>query len=204
MTKKRILVYGDSNVWGDQGFAPDGSRLGRFEAEQQWPNILQHLLGDEYEVIQDGLCGRIAGNCETDKPYRNGRIGYEIALRSAGQIDHVVVALGGNDLKKQYGLTRRQIIDNLLWYDEYVKSYTLENQSAYYGTIYVGIANIRPNRWIDVPKQEISEINDGLRQVGKTVLVPTNLEHGVDGTHYSLADHNVVARTVCEKIREVV
>ena len=61
MQPGRILIYGDSNVWGDKGFGENGALLGRYAAKQQWPNILQRLLGDEYNIIQAGLCGRTAG-----------------------------------------------------------------------------------------------------------------------------------------------
>jgi hypothetical protein len=50
MQPGRILIYGDSNVWGDKGFGQDGALLGRYATKQQWPNILQQLLGDEYDT----------------------------------------------------------------------------------------------------------------------------------------------------------
>ena len=50
MQPGRILIYGDSNVWGDRGFSENGVLLGRYATKQQWPNILQQLLGDEYDT----------------------------------------------------------------------------------------------------------------------------------------------------------
>ena len=54
---KKILIYGDSNTWGDNFFL--GKRI---DDDKQWANILQKKLGSEYKVIQEGLPGRIAGN----------------------------------------------------------------------------------------------------------------------------------------------
>lgn len=206
--KKRILVYGDSNTWGDRGPSSDGKSMGRFATEQQWPNILQKLLGDNYEVIQEGLCGRVAGNCDTDKPYRNGGVGYEIALRSASPINYAVIALGPNDLKERYGLSREQVVDNLAWYDKFTREYTEVEQGHgnYIATIYVGIANIRPNRWINTPYDEICALNNSLAdRVGQdSVVVPSDLRHGVDGVHYTAEDHERVADMVYQRIKKIV
>ena len=53
MTKKRILIYGDSNTYG---FDPD--TFGRFDENTRWTKVCQKLLGDEYEIIEEGMCGR--------------------------------------------------------------------------------------------------------------------------------------------------
>ena len=65
---KKILIYGDSNTWGDNFFL--GKRI---DDDKQWANILQKKLGSEYKVIQEGLPGRIAGNFDIEEPYKNGR-----------------------------------------------------------------------------------------------------------------------------------
>lgn len=101
MQPGRILIYGDSNVWGDKGFGQDGALLGRYAAKQQWPNILQRLLGDEYDIIQAGLCGRTAGEYAGQAPYLSGKIGYEIALREASPVSGVIIALGVNDAQNE-------------------------------------------------------------------------------------------------------
>ena len=50
---KRIVCFGDSNTFGHNPL--DGSRLPR---DQRWTGILSDLLGEEYEIIEEGLCGR--------------------------------------------------------------------------------------------------------------------------------------------------
>ena len=53
MEKKfRILCFGDSNTFG---YIP--GRGGRYDRHTRWPGRLQELLGSEYQVIEEGLCG---------------------------------------------------------------------------------------------------------------------------------------------------
>ena len=49
---RNILCFGDSNTYGHN---PSG---GRWPLHERWPGILQELLGEEYHIIEEGLCGR--------------------------------------------------------------------------------------------------------------------------------------------------
>ena len=51
--KKRILCFGDSNTWG---YNPVGGA--RYDDETRWPMRMQHVLGNDYSVIEEGLNGR--------------------------------------------------------------------------------------------------------------------------------------------------
>lgn len=53
----RILCYGDSNTWG---YIPGTGK--RFDENTRWTKRLQTLLGDEYEIIEEGLRGRNVGH----------------------------------------------------------------------------------------------------------------------------------------------
>ena len=46
---KKILIYGDSNTWGDNFIL--GKRI---PDEKQWANILQRDLKDSFKIIQEG------------------------------------------------------------------------------------------------------------------------------------------------------
>jgi lysophospholipase L1-like esterase len=59
---KTIVCYGDSNTWGDN---PDFDE--RYPANVRWPGILQDLLGDEYDVVNEGLRGRTFIAVELEK-----------------------------------------------------------------------------------------------------------------------------------------
>lgn len=91
---KTIVCYGDSNTWG---YVPgsDGKRLPR---DVRWPNRLQALLGDEWQVIAEGLSGRTATIDRADSEGRNGLPYLLPCLHSHAPIDAVVIFLGTNDV----------------------------------------------------------------------------------------------------------
>ena len=110
---KKILIYGDSNTWGDNFFL--GKRI---DDDKQWVNILQRKLGSEYKVIQEGLPGRIAGNFDIEEPYKNGKDSFLSIYKSQAPIDILIIALGSNDLQIKYNKDYKDIIKDLLWYKE--------------------------------------------------------------------------------------
>ena len=59
---KKILIYGDSNTWGDNFCT--GIRI---PDDKQWVNILRKKLGDNFVIFQEGLPGRLAGNEEKER-----------------------------------------------------------------------------------------------------------------------------------------
>jgi len=95
---KTILCYGDSNTWGKNPAKE------RYPRSMRWVNILQNILGDDYELINEGLSGRTFNAPDSEKPFRNGLNHLEPILKTYTPIDLVIIMLGTNDVK---------IIDNL-------------------------------------------------------------------------------------------
>ena len=91
---RTIVCFGDSNTWGYVA----GSDGERFPREQRWPVILQRLLGEEHEVIAEGLSGRTATIDRPDSEGRNGLPYLLPCLLSHAPVDIVVVFLGTNDV----------------------------------------------------------------------------------------------------------
>ena len=91
---KTLVCFGDSNTWG---YVP-GSDGERFPREQRWPVILQRLLGDDWDVISEGLGGRTATIDRPDSEGRNGLPYLLPCLLSHAPVDVVVVFLGTNDV----------------------------------------------------------------------------------------------------------
>ena len=112
---KRILIYGDSNLWGYN--YPQNKRL---EDKYQWANMLGEYLGSNYTIIQEGLPGRVAGNVE-DREYRKGKNTFEAFFRSSTPVDYIIIALGTNDLSIGNDRTAEEIYEDLMWYKEKVK-----------------------------------------------------------------------------------
>lgn len=107
-TIKTILCFGDSNTWG---YIP-GSEEMRYSRDIRWTSILQKLLGESYEVISEGLPGRVIKSSKA-KAYKNG-IEYILpCLLSHSPVDSVVLMLGTNDVKHKYELSAQDIANNL-------------------------------------------------------------------------------------------
>lgn len=106
---KKILCYGDSNTYGcNPEWTPDwdGSRTVRLDKDQRWTGILAERLGQEYEIIEEGLPGRTTVYVDPVNPYLDGR-GYVVpCILSHSPYDLMVILLGTNDLKKTFSPTR--------------------------------------------------------------------------------------------------
>ena len=98
MSRINVLCFGDSNTYG---YIPDGS--GRFDESVRWTGLLQKRLGQDFHVIEEGLCGRTT---VFQDALREGRRGVDLIgtlVESHNPIDILVVMLGTNDCKTRYG-----------------------------------------------------------------------------------------------------
>jgi lysophospholipase L1-like esterase len=91
---KTVVCFGDSNTWG---YVP-GSSGERHPREVRWPNLLQRLLDEQWEVIAEGLNGRTATIERPDSEGRNGLQYLLPCLHSHAPVDVVVIFLGTNDV----------------------------------------------------------------------------------------------------------
>ena len=101
---KRILCYGDSNTHGcNPAWVPewenDMTKGVRFSCNERWTGILAELLGQEYEVIEEGLPGRTTVFADPVYPYFDGRAFAVTMILSQSPIDLLIIMLGTNDLK---------------------------------------------------------------------------------------------------------
>jgi lysophospholipase L1-like esterase len=110
---KRIMVFGDSNTWG---FQP--SITNRYAPDVRWPGVLGKALGGGYEIIEEGLTCRTVDitdrTCGFGGVATNGEGYLPPAIVSHAPLDLVVVMLGTNDTRKDYGHTTQMIADGLM------------------------------------------------------------------------------------------
>lgn len=97
---KRILCYGDSNTWGYDPVGKD-----RFVPDKRWPGVLGKILGNEFNIIEEGLGGRTTVWDDPIEGYKSGRDYLIPCLESHRPLDLVILMLGTNDLKKRFGLS---------------------------------------------------------------------------------------------------
>ncbi|HLC49711.1 MAG TPA: GDSL-type esterase/lipase family protein [Candidatus Andersenbacteria bacterium] len=105
---KTILCYGDSNTWGS---VPRSSE--RYPYSIRWTSILQYMLGDEYEVIVNGVCGRTLVASNPEKPWLCGITHLQAILESAKPVSLIIIMLGTNDVKSTYSLSAEDIQKHL-------------------------------------------------------------------------------------------
>lgn len=102
--KKHIVCYGDSNTHGY-----DGDTGLRFDENTRWTCLLQKYLGDNYQVIEEGLSGRTT---VFDDPLHEGLNGLELItpiLMSHEPVDLLIIMLGTNDTKERFGCSAEAI-----------------------------------------------------------------------------------------------
>jgi lysophospholipase L1-like esterase len=91
---RTLVCFGDSNTWGHVA----GSDGARFPREARWPSRLQRELGEEWDVISEGLGGRTATIERPDSEGRNGLPYLLPCLHSHRPVDALVIYLGTNDV----------------------------------------------------------------------------------------------------------
>ncbi|MGN0747184.1 MAG: SGNH/GDSL hydrolase family protein [Aristaeellaceae bacterium] len=104
---KTILCYGDSNTWGSIPVreAPRGPSSRHGEGER-WGSVMRARLGEDYRVIEEGLCGRTTIYTPHDAPFKNGESYLQPCLLSHRPLDLVMLMLGVNDLCLEFGPSR--------------------------------------------------------------------------------------------------
>ncbi len=95
---KTVLCYGDSNTWG---YNPNTKE--RYNRTERWTRLLQHNLGDGYEVIEEGQNGRTTVHDDPVEGQKNGMTYLVPCLESHKPVDIVVLMLGTNNLKRRFG-----------------------------------------------------------------------------------------------------
>lgn len=106
--KKRIVCYGDSNTWGY-----DAVSGGRFPEAVRWTGRLQEILGEEYCIVEEGLCGRTTVFEDPLNEGLNGLTYLYPCLMSHGPLDGLVMMLGTNDCKERFSATPKNIADGM-------------------------------------------------------------------------------------------
>jgi lysophospholipase L1-like esterase len=94
---KRILCFGDSLTFGHD---PVDDK--RYEPSERWTGVLQGLLGEDYEVIEEGLGGRLTDIDDPKNEGRNGLKYFSSAVMSHVPLQFIIILLGTNDLKSRF------------------------------------------------------------------------------------------------------
>lgn len=107
--EKTILCFGDSNTWGAD---PAGGL--RHDRSTRWPCILKKELGDEFHVVEEGLCGRTTVWDDPVEGPKNGLKQIVPIIQSHEPLDLVIIMLGTNDLKNRFSVSALDVA-NSVW-----------------------------------------------------------------------------------------
>lgn len=111
---KTVMCFGDSNTWGHVAVWPVPQEpFQRFDENTRWPKVMARELGSEYYVVEEGLGGRTTIFSTQAEPYKGGDTYLVPALLSHRPLDAVIIMLGTNDLRKEFGVTEANAMDGL-------------------------------------------------------------------------------------------
>jgi len=200
----RVLCFGDSNTWG---YIP-GSDHKRYDKSTRWSKILATLLGNDHEVIEEGLNGR---TISLDDP-RHGKEGknsmpYIIpCLESHSPLDWVIVMLGTNDMKDQFNLSANEILENLSGLLKIISSHQSQSTKESPSLLVISppLINVPSCSYSESRFKTADHKSDELAVLLKPLCIKHGwafidgrvLETGVDGVHLSKEGHTQLAKEV--------
>lgn len=118
MSVKRILCFGDSLTWGY-----DPVNRVRFDESVRWPRVMGQILGDEYEVIEEGQNGRTIATEDPAEGEKNGLTYIGPCLETHTPFDVLIIMLGSNDCKRKFSYSAMDIAGEMQILIEKVKAY---------------------------------------------------------------------------------
>lgn len=204
---KKVLIYGDSNTWGDNFIT--GKRI---PDEKQWVNILKNKYSKDYIFLQEGLPGRLAGNEEKFKPYKNGKDTFISTFRTNAPVDIVIISLGTNDLQIKYNKKSKDIINDLLWYKNKLEESfeDEEDKIKYFNNKMPKIIYILPINFDykvnasvifdEECEEKRQEIIKYFKKQNINAIIANNLDLFEDGIHLSYQGHEEMSKLVAGEL----
>lgn len=210
---KRILCFGDSNTWGQR---PDAKA--RFLPNERWTGQLQQLLGDNFDIIEEGLNSRTTNLEFSRKPGRNGMEYFRPCLESHNPLDLIIIMLGTNDFKVEFGPRPPQAIAAALQDYAHIAREVAKNNdrnapavafvspiliaadAPYFLQSYSGIynqASAEASGQLAATLQSMASANKCGFADAAQVASP-----GQDGIHMSLQGHNKLAGLLAGSVEE--
>lgn len=105
---KHILCFGDSNTYGlnPEWIMGNG---GRHDENTRWPCKMQSILGEDYKIIEEGLCGRTTVFSDPTAPFKSGIDYITPCIESHTPLDLIIIMLGTNDTKPLFNASPSDI-----------------------------------------------------------------------------------------------
>jgi lysophospholipase L1-like esterase len=199
---KKIICYGDSNTWGQKPTFWE-----KYDANLIWTNILGELLGSDYKVVNDGLCGRFAGDLDTVEAFHNGLEMFLSHFYTNYPFDVAIISLGTNDFKTKANQSGKDIFENLMRYIELIeqvkKTDSIEKDIQ---IVFVTPPNVNEKTGYfansNTKNKELTELLKANAKVKnyKFIDISDMDINSKDGVHFDLDNHKELASLVYKNL----
>ena len=204
---KTVLCYGDSNTWGWDPISES-----RFDMDARWPGVLQHKLGQDYEVISEGMPGRTTVWTDPIEGHMSGKDYLIPCLNSHKPIDLIIILLGTNDLKHRFGVTAFDIAAGV---GQLVKIVQQSGSGpggsapkllilippplgklSKFSDMFAG--GVEKSHNLNLQYKLVAELHDcPYLELSKHILSST-----VDGVHFDTSAHNTLGHVVSQEVKK--
>lgn len=204
---KRILCFGDSNTWGHNPV--DMSRL-----ERRWTVFLKEMFS-EYEIVEDGVCGRSSKFDVPDTPYSNGiEVFRERYINKYSNFDLVIVMLGTNDQLNYFDCTPEETAETLRAFAcEYRAKYGNAVEFLFISPILIRDCALKHPYFSTVYSKKSVNNSAGFAKAISEAAEKENVSFldaaananasDLDGIHMDETEHKKLAVKIAEKIKEI-
>lgn len=120
---KKILCFGDSNTWG---YVPGVGK--KYPVGVRWTGLLQLKLGNNFEIIEEGLNSRTTDIDDPTQIGKNGLSYFRPCLETHHLIDLIILMLGTNDLKERFHRKPERIAQGITNLLEALKTFSQEKK----------------------------------------------------------------------------
>lgn len=205
---KKILCYGDSNTYG---FMP--KTFGRYEKSARWSGILSNLLGDNFEITEEGMNNRTGFFKNPEGLKQSGGEYLPIYLQNHKDFDICILALGSNDAQIFYDLNKENAIIGLQNLINSVKSANINTKIIIIPPVKI-TKNILTSGFSMMFNKESIEKIQKIFPIFEQVAQNNNCHYfdfnefttpsENDGLHYNMYSHNLIAQKLANFILEEV
>lgn len=207
----RILCYGDSNTWG----YISGSDHQRYNEKERWTKLLQSKLGENYEIIEEGLSSRtlFSDDKRLGKEGKNGFVYLKPCLETHDKVDVIILMLGTNELKSEFNNSAIDILNMMKKYIEFIKNNKSRIDNSTPHIIICGLPLIQEvtdycvsgDKYKGASKKS-QELNRLYKEYCKNKNIAyvdnDDLQVGIDGVHLTKESHNSMAQRLFEIIKK--
>lgn len=204
---KKVICFGDSNTFG---FNPKNGA--RYDANTRWAGLLSQILGEDFQVKEEGCNNRTGFFVNPDGALQSGQKYLPQCFEKHKTADIFVFALGTNDLQKIFNLDEKIAEEGLKNVIYFVRKINPESKIIIIPPVALDEKvlcgcfsfqfdekSVESSKWIqklyeDIAKEENCEIFDINKCASPSYI---------DGLHYDEESHKIIAEKLAKQILNI-